>query len=186
VDSQMSVESVDALPLAARGATLKREFRLIDLPRLSEWANDENARASLSVQFHLVDERVSVAGNASATLRLVCQRCLEPVQLQVEDEFHVVLVTTEKEMEQLPPEQDAVVANISRFEPSWLLEEQLLLAMPLVPLHDEQGECLASKAQTTGERDKTAFSPQSGVQETQRPFADLQTLLSKSSKKRST
>ena len=178
----MSVESVDALPLAARGATLEREFRLIDLPRLSDLANDENARARLSVQFHLVDARVSVAGNVSAKLRLVCQRCLEPVQLLVEDEFHVVLVTAEKEMEQLPPEQDAVVANISRFEPSWLLEEQLLLAMPLVPLHDEQSECLGSKVLTTGDVNKQSFSPQSGVQETQRPFADLQALLNKGSK----
>ena len=181
----MSVESLDTLPLAARGATLARDYRLLDLPRLEDWASDKNARAYLSAQFHLVDGRVSVAGKASAKLQLICQRCLAPVQLLVEDEFHVVLVISEKDMEQLPPEQDAVVANISRFEPSWLLEEQLLLAMPLVPLHATQVDCEGLKALTAVETNKQAFAPNAGAQETQRPFADLHALMSKGSKGRS-
>ena len=138
----MSTDCVDALPLAARGATLDREFRFADLSRLSDLAVDEQARAHLTARFHLIEARVGIAGRVTAKLRLVCQRCLGPVDASVDDEFHVVLVPSEDEMDQLPEQQDAMIADATRLELAWLLEEQLLLAMPLVSLHAKLTECV--------------------------------------------
>jgi uncharacterized protein len=183
--SQSSVVSdahpVDALLLATREATEVREFRLADLPRLTDLAADEHAQARLAVQFHLVDARVAIVGRATANLKLVCQRCLGAVQVPVDDEFHVVLINAEAELEQLPDDQDAVIADASRLELSWLLEEQLLLALPLVPAHTSNEACVSrNPVSANGAADKTAAEmelPKPKASETQRPFANLRDLL---------
>jgi uncharacterized protein len=107
-------------------------------------------------------------------LQLVCQRCLSPVQVPVDDEFHVVLIGSEDEMDQLPEQQDAIVADAARLELGWLVEEQLLLAMPLVPTHANSSECLQSKAEVTAIAPRIAAD---AVDEPQRPFANLRSLL---------
>jgi uncharacterized protein len=188
--SQSSVvsvaDTVDAMLLAARGATEVREFRVSELPRLSDLAVDEHAQARLSARFHLVDARVGIVGRATANLKLVCQRCLGPVQVPVDDEFHVVLVASEGEIDQLPEAQDAVIADAIRLELSWLLEEQLLLALPLVPAHATSGECAQSRAVSKSDSaaDEEPDAPEGEPAETQRPFANLRELLNTGPKKR--
>jgi uncharacterized protein len=182
----VSTECVDALPLAARGATLDRDFRLVELARLSDWAVDKQARAHLTARFHLVEKRVGVAGRVTANLRLICQRCLAPVETPVDDEFHVVLVSSENEMDQLPEQQDAVIANVTQLELGWLLEEQLLLAMPLVPLHAKLTECAQGASSVEANDLIERDAPQSAASlDTQRPFADLRELLNQRAKNRS-
>ena len=172
---------VDALLLATRGATEVREFRLADLPRLTDLAADEHAQARLAVQFHLVDKRVGIVGRATANLKLVCQRCLSAVQVPVDDEFHIVLIDAEAELDQLSDDQDAVIADATRLELSWLLEEQLLLALPLVPAHASNEECASRNAvSANGAAGKTVADlelPKPKASETQRPFANLRDLL---------
>jgi uncharacterized protein len=170
--------------LSARGAAVEREFKLIDLPRMTELAVDDKALARLSARFHLVETRAGIAGRVTANLRLVCQRCLGPVQVLVEDEFHVVLVPSEVEMDRLPDEQDAIIVDAARLDLGWLLEEQLLLAMPLVPVHGTNKECNHETISEVAKADKVMAPGVSGKMaqlETQRPFADLRDLLNQSS-----
>jgi uncharacterized protein len=185
----LSAEIVDATVLAARGTTIDREFLLIDLPRLTESAVSNFEKAQLSARFHSIEERVAIAGSARAKVRLVCQRCLGPVVLPVDDEFHVVLIRSEEELDQLPEQQDAIVADAARLDLVWLLEEQLLLAMPLVPTHGSADECFHEETRADG-GDKDAseagtIAGPNGLEavDTQRPFAHLRDLLSSSAKK---
>jgi uncharacterized protein len=174
----VSADIVDATLLAARGATVDRDVRLADLPRLAEFAVDDRAVAHLKTQFHFADKRVAIAGKAQAELQLKCQRCLGPVIVPVNDDFHVVLIRSEEEMDQLPEQQDAVVAEAARLNVVWLLEEQLLLAMPLVPTHSSADQCL--DADSVVEHEKEANVSESSAEsaiDTQRPFASLRELL---------
>jgi uncharacterized protein len=157
--------------LAVRGSEITQSFLLSDLPRVGEMSSDANAEARLRVQFRNIDGQVSIDGEVTGTLQMRCQRCLQSVNVAVEDAFSLVLVNAESELDKLAPEQDAIVTEASRLDLSWLAEEQLLLAAPLVPLH------------TDGECGKAAISPAKGASdavkpaETQRPFADLRELL---------
>ena len=164
-------EVVDAMLLATRETTVDRTIALVDLPRLRECASDRAATARLNARFHLVQGHAAVAGRAGAELSMTCQRCLGAVSVPLSDEFHVVLVDDEDQAKVLPEQQDVVVADATRLDLSWLLEEQLLLAMPLVPLHASAAECRVAQPHVE--------SP--GVEatdgDTQRPFADLKDLL---------
>ncbi len=159
---------VDAMVLAARDASLSLRFRIVDLPRLADLIANPDSAAELQARFHWVDGRCGIVGHVTATLRTTCQRCLLPTDLEVDDRFHVVLVNSEAEMNELSDAQDPMIADAAHLDLAWLTEEQLLLAMPLVPLHADGGCRLQAKPATaTGKQDK------------QMPFAHLRELIKK-------
>ena len=161
---------VDATVLAARNASINQRFSLSGLPRLTEMIAQPDSIANLQARFHWVDGRCAIAGEVSARLRSVCQRCLQPIELDVEDRFHVVLVKSEAEMDELPDSQDSMIADAGQLDLGWLTEEQLLLAMPLVPLHAE-GRCAGETTRTIA-----PVSAKDDV-EKQTPFANLRELM---------
>jgi uncharacterized protein len=161
---------VDAMLLATRGSDIEQTFAMSDLPRVSDYATDSKAQATLVARFRNMDGKVWIDGEVTAALRMSCQRCMQPVDVPVDDEFSVMLIGSENELDTLAPEQDAIVAEAERLDLRWLTEEQLLLASPLVPLHVDEAECGIDVAKQT-----TASAPA----ETQRPFADLRAMLKK-------
>lgn len=161
---------VDAMLLAVRGSEIEQSFAMSDLPRVSEYATGAKSKATLLARFRNVDGKVLIDGEVRAALRMRCQRCMQPVDVPVDDEFSVMLVGSESELDKLAPEQDAIVAEAERLDLRWLTEEQLLLASPMVPAHDDEDECTVKAAP-----EKSASPPV----ETQRPFADLRAMLKK-------
>jgi len=74
----------------------------------------------------------------SVTLSLVCQRCLGPVDVDVAFERSFRFVATEElaEVEDEESEEDVLVLSRD-FNLLELLEDELLMAMPPAPLHDQ-------------------------------------------------
>ena len=76
---------------------------------------------------------------AATTLPMTCQRCLEPVavDLRVDRQFRFVADEATAEMEDEDAEED-VLALRPELNLRQLLEDELLLALPVVPMH---GQC---------------------------------------------
>jgi uncharacterized protein len=74
---------------------------------------------------------------AAATLRLACQRCLQPLQVDVEARSVLRFVEGEDEAERLDTDSDEdVLALTHSLDLHELVEDELILALPLVPRHD--------------------------------------------------
>lgn len=72
---------------------------------------------------------------ADASLPLVCQRSLQPFQLPVSIRQRLGLVRNEKEEAALPPEVEPVMVGAEgELSPLDLIEDELILALPVVPL----------------------------------------------------
>lgn len=76
-------------------------------------------------------------------LELICQRCLQPFKHEVEVDVHYVLVRDESEMPAPEDEGDdedylPIQAEMHVLQ---LIEDELLLALPIAPRHKE-GECV--------------------------------------------
>lgn len=171
--------NVDALLLATRGDRLQWSFALPDLPRIAEQVGERAGRAELIAEFRKIDDRVMIDGSVAATLRLRCRRCMQPLDVRVEDDFNLVVVDSDAELEKLSEAQDAVVANASHLDLAWLTEEQLLLAAPLAPAHDDEAAC--QRAGATLSLQESGGPPAAGASSpTQRPFAGLREMLKKS------
>jgi uncharacterized protein len=104
---------------------------------------------------------------------LACQRCLGEVELDVEEHCALAFVADEAAAAEVPATHDPVVMTHGRVALGELVEEQLLLALPLVAMHADASIC---------ERQLAAASKQdaAGPQEPkQRPFAGLRDLMKK-------
>jgi uncharacterized protein len=69
--------------------------------------------------------------------RLECQRCLQPMNEPLQVDRHMRFVAGEDEAARLDEEsEDDVLALVARLDLFELLEDELILALPLVPRHD--------------------------------------------------
>jgi len=101
------------------------------------------------------------------TVSLQCQRCLLPMERSLERVSHIALIDSEDEAGRAPAEREPVLARGGRISIGELLTEELLLLLPIVPLHEER-ECGSKLA---------ADERAAPGGETHRPFANLGDLL---------
>lgn len=74
---------------------------------------------------------------AAATVALQCQRCLKPLRVRVDVDRAFRFAADEQEAERLDAETDEdVLALTHELDLRALLEDELLLTLPLVPRHD--------------------------------------------------
>ncbi|HSW16002.1 MAG TPA: YceD family protein [Ramlibacter sp.] len=84
-----------------------------------------------------VDPQVWLRLRAEATVSLVCQRCLTPVEQAVSVDRSFRFVADEATAEALDDESDEDLLALSRtFDLIDLVEDELLMEMPVVPRHD--------------------------------------------------
>lgn len=87
-----------------------------------------------------------VIGEASLTVALPCQRCLEAVEIVLECRSSLALIESETQAESLPDDLDPLVVGPEELlRPLDVVEDELLLALPLVPRHPE-GRCAQATA----------------------------------------
>lgn len=176
----LSVDNVvDADVCARAGSTIARRFSAAELPRLREAGGHDDSAIEANFQFSQFDGRPAVAGELSGVVVLTCQRCMRPVAVDVDDTFQVLLVDQERSDE--PGGFEPVVANASRLDLGWLAEEQVLLALPLVPVHESE-DCGApvevASSEELGDDDEDAEA-ENDAGKTHQPFQNLRDLLRK-------
>jgi uncharacterized protein len=119
------------------------------------------ARFSREQGFAVVE--LSIAGSAT----LECQRCLRPMELRLDTSTRIALVGSESESARVPEELEPVLAPAGRLSIGELVTEELLLTLPIVPLHAGDEGCARGPAP----------APSARGGETHRPFAGLAELL---------
>jgi uncharacterized protein len=76
--------------------------------------------------------------HARASLTLTCQRTLEPFVLPVAVDTRLGLIKLERDEAGLPPDcEPLLVAEDGRLNPADVIEDELLLALPLVPVNPD-------------------------------------------------
>ncbi len=166
---QFTVDSLVA------GGDREFAFSVAEFPRLEASLAEPVGEARGSVTFEQV-LGVPVANIAvTADMRLVCQRCLQAMDWPVESRSRVALVPDLAAADRLPDGLESIIVENDRVSVRDLVEEELLLALPVVPKCDAGDSCsrLASQA-------AAVEAPQAVVPEpvaTQTPFAQLGELL---------
>jgi len=139
--------------------------------RRREW---QAAPVDVRLEFDWVDARREIPlakGLVSARLTVVCQRCLEAFEMPLEATIRMMLVDTEAgdgNFAKLAACADLEIWELEEetLRPLDMIEESLIMAMPLAPMHESQDFC--------GPLARNIVEETSG---TIRPFADLGSLL---------
>ncbi|WP_426417816.1 YceD family protein [Aestuariirhabdus sp. LZHN29] len=144
-------KKIDPRKLARKGAHLSGTIDLDDLKRLQDYLADSEGAVTASLRFDRDEQGFFVIdAKMSAPVTMICQRCLEAVNLNVEGECHLAVVWNEDGAKSLPKHYEPVVVGEEEMATASLIEEELILALPLIPYHRED-ECKSSKGYSTGE-----------------------------------
>ena len=159
-------------PLADGHEQVDFSIPLKEFPRVLPLLAEPDGVARGRVEFAR-EGRIAVASvKLSAEVTLECQRCLSPLKVPVSAAGRAALVASAAEAERVPQDLEAVLAPDYRISLRDLVEEELLLALPLVPRHENEG-CASASAGTQAEPDATTQP----AGETHRPFDQLAELL---------
>jgi len=86
------------------------------------------------------DDWPVVRGHVVGRMDLICQRCLGALEWAIDHRFELGLVRDEAGLESLPDDLDPLLLQDGQIDPWAVVEEELLLTMPMAPRHGE-GEC---------------------------------------------
>jgi uncharacterized protein len=67
---------------------------------------------------------------------LQCQRCLEPFGYEIIGDFNSAILESEAEADELPDYYDPVVVEDGTLVVQDLIEDELIISLPIVPMHD--------------------------------------------------
>ena len=136
---------VDPFRLAGQAERIEGRISLARASRLTEVLARPPGEAELALAFARdASGLVRVEGTVRAELWLQCQRCLELFQSEVEAFVELVLVESDAEAERLlETGQESMVISDERLDLLELAEDELLLTLPLIPMHSSIEDCSA-------------------------------------------
>lgn len=174
-------DQVNAKELSARAAVIKRHLDLSQLERVVQAGGLSGTRIDARLQFGACEGRTTVDVRVEGTAVLECRRCLQPCAIVVDESALVAIVRAETD--DVPDGYEPFVGMPEQLSLSALIEEQVLLALPLVPAHEVgSGECLSSEAEVVPLAPASLVEPVAqvaAVEKKQTPFANLRELLEK-------
>jgi len=168
--------SIDPIQLAERGARLTGTLPLKSMPRLVQACLDGSGNVHVDLSFERSESEglYEMRGHLSAKLRVTCQRCLEAMDFGLEISPRLMFMRPGDNPALLELEADIMVVDKPLLLSS-VVEDELLLAMPMVPMHD-LNECpgkiyvagAASPARESGKAGKAKKNPFSVLSELKR------------------
>jgi uncharacterized metal-binding protein YceD (DUF177 family) len=174
--------------LADRGQVIETEEQIQNFTRLVEIVEADlqavpaqllparwrNAPVGIKLEFSWAEGHKKIpalTGRITAGIVAVCQRCLEPCEVHIATDLNMVLLG---ELQQA----DAAESGFSELEvweleeesirPLDIVEEALIMALPLSPLHSSRDQC-----------GSLAHGVMQETPDTVRPFADLKSQMGK-------
>jgi uncharacterized protein len=160
---------LDVAAAAAEALVLEGRWPLAGFGRLNDGATPEG-----DVTWSVRGQRRPVAGgepqlwlhlSARARVLLECQRCLQPVALDLDIARSLRFVADEATAEALDADsEDDVLALPRSLDLHALVEDELLLALPLVPMHERCPQRLSMSAgEVAAEPARTPFAALAGL-----------------------
>jgi len=154
---------IDGFEFASAGATQRGSMPLSGFPRLRDLLASDAGEVAYEVKgLRDAQGRPSLRVAVRGTLVLRCQRCLEAMRFEVDEEEMLVLAATQDEIDADPVDTETPDRILAGKEMALgeLIEDELILALPYAPRHED---CSADAA--------------AGDEEKPSPFAGLRGLL---------
>ena len=112
--------------------------------------------------------------DVSARPEVVCQRCMQPMRWPVKVKSRIALVSDYDAADRVPEGLEVFLVEGDSVSVRDLVDEEIMLALPNVPRHEEGSECAERRMQLPGHEVGPDEPDDSQVQ---KPFAQLGELL---------
>jgi uncharacterized protein len=134
---------IDPFRLVEQGRIFDGRIPINDFPRLKEQLFEgdddiDNNIVNVHLEFTRTDTGLPVVrGAISSALQMTCQRCLKGTEELFETKLEVVLVSSDAQAEKLQEGYDTWLVEEQQIFLRDFIEDEILLALPLVIAHDE-------------------------------------------------
>jgi uncharacterized protein len=144
--------------LAQREVTLSGELDLGKLPRLRGLLHSEVGSVRAALRFRQRrDSWLGIELDYELSAELKCQRCLEPFRHEAKERVGIVLAEAAALPETVPEGFEPFEVEGGRLKPAELVEDELIVAIPLVPKHPRIEDC-GSLARYSAERNERSVT----------------------------
>ena len=132
---------IDPRKLALQGAVLEGVICAADLKRLATAVLAVTSSLKAYVQFSRDESgQPIVTGTASVFVDVVCQRCLDPVNIELKADLSLQIIWSEDQISNVAPDCEPWIVVDRLADLNEVIEDEVLLALPIVNYH-HIGEC---------------------------------------------
>ena len=156
---------VDFLLMAEHNRQFEGCLPISELGRLHDVLNSTEGEVTVKLKFGWKYGIRSLTGSISADMDLICQRCLNPMMVNVSGKFCFALIEDADEIDDLPDGMEPYIIEGDKQSVDDVVIDELLLSIPLVAKHDEACSDYMSHVDESVEED------------TYKPFAAIKDLL---------
>ena len=185
--SQRLPEFIEPDRMAETGRFLAGTIAVKKMKRLSpllvQRANNKTGDVIIDLKFG-VDEsgQANITGRFEVDVTLQCQRCMQDLDLHIADNISLAIVHSSQQVDNLPSHYEPLLVENDMVSLPELVEDEVLLALPSVPLHEPEDCSVTVDASNTsnqgGMRDNNGAKSQKDS-ERKSPFDVLKQLRTK-------
>lgn len=135
-------QRLDLARLADARVVLDGELPLARFGRLAPLLARTDGVVRAHLEFARDLKREVVRGRVECELFLTCQRCFGEVEVSVVADLDLIRVADENDAEALADGRDPLLAPNREVDLTTMLEDELLLALPIVPRHADPAGCV--------------------------------------------
>ena len=171
-------ERVDHRKLANHAGLIEGTLPLQCFQRLGEMLVAREGEVLLRLEFSKGEFGSTVVNGSAATeVCMICQNCMQPFWRKISCDIAVHIVSDEAKLERLAEDADGIVTPDKVMAVADLIEDELILTMPMIPRHEE-GECPKTEYEQVGivlpevlevkevQESQTTYRPFAGLAET--------------------
>ncbi|NNE37998.1 MAG: hypothetical protein HKN08_06805 [Gammaproteobacteria bacterium] len=145
MSSDLSI-CIDPEKLSGSGEQLSGLVNLADLGRLADLITQQTGDVRYDLTFARNEKgNITVTGEIESKLTLICQRCLCNMTIPVHSDVNIGIVEGENELAELEQELDPYQAEKRKISVLKLIEDEILLGLPISPMH-EKVDCPAAES----------------------------------------
>jgi len=149
-------DHIDPWKLADAGMRLQGKISLAGMARLGASLSKQNGVVTVDLQGGVDEGGVRlISGQLLTCVEMICQRCLEPLQISLSVKLKLGLIRSESQAAQLPDEYDPLLAGESGIALAALVEDELILALPFAPMHAGAQSCWRMESNSPAEQPAT-------------------------------
>lgn len=158
---------LDPSRLGRRQSVVEGKWKVSDCSRIHDLLSHQEGEIEYRFSFSRSSGKTKIESNLSGTVYMPCQRCFEPVEVELNTSGVQMVVFNEEDASTLPSDVDPVLVDEQgEVALITLIEDEILLGLPIVARHEDR---------LCGPR--LTKAPSVNQTNTHKPFSDLATLI---------
>jgi uncharacterized protein len=127
---------VDPLKSVDEETVYSGTISVSELERLQGFLQDNSGQSQVEIKFgHDEQGTPLLRGQCQAQVRMICQRCMNPVDVDLSTDFELGIAFSDEQAKHLPKQYEPIIAKRDDLELLPVIEDELILSLPMYAYH---------------------------------------------------